>query len=64
MNGKQNYYFTHRINACVRLYKAKKISKILVSGYNHTKEYDEPESMKRALMAKGIPAKDIVLDYA
>ena len=42
-NGKQNYYFKYRIEACVRLYKEKKISKILVSGDNHIKEYDEPE---------------------
>ena len=63
-NGKPNYYFIHRINACTRLYKAKKISKILISGDNSRKEYDEPESMKQALMAKGIPANDIVLDYA
>ena len=63
-SGKSNYYFIHRINACVRLYKAKKISKILVSGDNHTKEYDEPTCMKEALMAQGIPEKDIILDYA
>lgn len=63
-SGKKNYYFTHRINACVRLYKANKISKILVSGDNHTKEYDEPKYMKEALMARGVPEKDIVLDYA
>ena len=63
-NGKQNYYFKYRIEACVRLYKEKKISKIIVSGDNHIKEYDEPEYMKQALMAHGIPEKDIVLDYA
>ena len=42
----------------------KKISKILISGDNSTKEYDEPESMKQALIAKGVPGEDIVLDYA
>lgn len=63
-SGKSNYYFIHRINACVRLYNSKKISKILVSGDNHTKEYDEPTCMKEALMAQGIPEKDIILDYA
>lgn len=63
-SGRDNAYFIYRINACVELYKANKISKILVSGDNHIKEYDEPESMKQALMAQGIPEEDIILDYA
>lgn len=63
-NGKPNYYFTYRIRACASLYKAKKISKILISGDNCTKGYNEPESMKQALMKQGVPEKDIILDYA
>ena len=63
-NGKPNYYFTYRIRACASLYKAKKISKILISGDNCTKGYNEPESMKQALMKQEVPEKDIILDYA
>ncbi len=63
-SGKDNFYFIYRIKACAELYKAKKISKILVSGDNHKKDYDEPECMKQALIAEGIPEEDIVLDYA
>ena len=63
-NGKPNYYFTYRIRACAKLYKAKKISKILISGDNCTKGYNEPESMKQALMKQEVPEKDIILDYA
>ncbi len=63
-SGDMNLYFKYRIDACVALYKARKISKILVSGDNHKKEYDEPQSMKDALMERGIPECDIVLDYA
>lgn len=63
-NGNMNFYFKYRIDACEVLYKAGKISKILVSGDNHIKEYDEPQSMKDALMQRGILAEDIVLDYA
>ena len=54
----------YRIDACERLYKAGKVSKILVSGDNHSKDYDEPSCMKQALMERGIPESDIVLDYA
>ena len=63
-NGKPNYYFTYRIRACAKLYKAKKINKILISGDNCTKGYNEPESMKQALMKQGVHEKDIILDYA
>lgn len=63
-SGRINYYFKYRIDACEELYKAGKVSKILVSGDNHTKTYDEPQAMKDSLMARGIPECDIVLDYA
>ena len=62
--GGTNYYFKYRIDACEELYKAGKVSKILVSGDNHVKEYYEPQYVKEALMARGIPEEDIVLDYA
>ena len=63
-SGRTNYYFKYRIDACVELYKAGKVSKFLLSGDNSTKEYDEPQSMKNALMKHGVPSSDIVLDYA
>ena len=63
-NGKENLYFKYRIEAAVQLYKAGKISYILLSGDNHTKEYDEPKYMKKALLNKGVPEEAIVLDYA
>lgn len=62
--GHVNLYFTYRIDATVQLYRAGKISYVLVSGDNHSKEYDEPMAMKEALMQQGIPDSVIVLDYA
>ena len=62
--GSINYFFKYRIDACEVLYKSGKVSKILVSGDNHVKTYDEPQKMKEALMDRGIPDSDIVLDYA
>ena len=62
--GHANLYFTYRIDATVQLYRAGKISYVLVSGDNHSKEYDEPMAMKEALMQQGIPDSVIVLDYA
>lgn len=63
-HGGPNPYFTRRIKACAALYHAGKISKVLVSGDNSRKEYNEPEDMRQALIAAGVPDSCIVLDYA
>lgn len=63
-SGTRNMYFYHRIDAAVDLYNHGKVKKILVSGDNAQKEYNEPFDMLKALMDRGIPRKDIVLDYA
>jgi SanA protein len=63
-NGRTNLYFSYRINATVKLYKAGKIEYVLVSGDNGSKGYDEPSDFKQALINKGIPANKIFLDYA
>ena len=63
-DGHNNYFFTTRINAAAELYKAGKVTKLIVSGDNHTKYYDEPTHMKKALIFKGVPSSAIVLDYA
>ncbi len=63
-NGHINLYYTYRIEAAVRLYKAQKVDYILVSGDNSRKTYDEPTTIKNDLIEKGIPADKIILDYA
>lgn len=63
-SGKPNFYFTSRINAAATLYKSGKVSYLLVSGDNGSKNYDEPTAMRDALIAAGVPAKAIYLDYA
>ncbi|TSJ48161.1 SanA/YdcF family protein [Fluviicola chungangensis] len=63
-HGNDNLYFSYRIKAAVELYRAGKVQYILVSGDNGTTTYDEPTDMKNALIAAGIPAKRIYLDYA
>lgn len=63
-NGSVNPYYRHRINAAIALYKAGKVDYLLVSGDNGTREYNEPEAMQADLIAGGVPADRIVLDYA
>ena len=64
MNGQPNLYYSYRINATVELFKAQKIAFVLVSGDNGTKYYNEPQTIKKDLIARGIPAEKIFLDYA
>lgn len=63
-NGHINLYYTYRIDAAVSLFNAQKIDYILVSGDNGRKEYDEATSMRDDLVARGVPANKIYLDYA
>lgn len=62
--GNPNPYFDNRIEACAELYHAGKISKVLVSGDNCRRGYNEPADMRLALLAAGVPDSCIVLDYA
>jgi SanA protein len=59
-----NPYYQYRIDAAVLLYKAGKIHYIIVSGDNRSTHYNEPEVMKKDLVAAGVPANKIFLDYA
>lgn len=64
VGGGANPFFVNRIEAAVQLYQADKVEKILVSGDNADVSYNEPKAMQKALLEKGIPQEDIVLDYA
>jgi SanA protein len=59
-----NPFFRSRIIAAAELWKAGKIKHIIVSGDNHIKIYDEPSDMREALIAEGVPAACITMDYA
>jgi SanA protein len=62
--GRKNLYFERRIAAAAELFHAGKVFYLLVSGDNSRADYDEPSDMRRALIAAGVPASRIVLDYA
>lgn len=53
-----------RIQAAVELYRAQKVSKLLMSGDNRLLGYNEPEVMRRTALQMGVPDADIALDYA
>lgn len=62
--GRPNSYFTNRIVTAAELYHAGKVDYIIASGDNHTKQYNEPSAMRDSLIAQGVPADRIILDFA
>lgn len=66
-DGRHNYYFDNRVEAAAELYNAGKIDFIIASGgdYRASEKYgcDEPAAMRDSLIALGIPAEKIILDY-
>jgi SanA protein len=53
-----------RVTTGVRLYFDGKVEKLLMSGDNSVDYYNEPEAMRQYALSMGVPAEDIVLDYA
>jgi vancomycin permeability regulator SanA len=53
-----------RVLTAVELYKAGKVHKLLMTGDNSRKDYDEPTAMKNFAVKQGVPPEDIALDYA
>jgi len=62
-NKKPSAILKERLNRAIELYKNKKITKILISGDNTKKYYDEVNVMKNYLLLKNIPSEDIFLDH-
>lgn len=62
--GKINYYYKYRIDATVELYKSGKIKKILASGDNGLRYYNETMTMQKDLIKAGVPSSAILLDHA
>jgi SanA protein len=62
--GRPNLFFEGRMDAAAELYRAHRVRHLLVSGDNGTRGYDEPTAMKSALLARGVPASAMTLDYA
>ncbi len=62
--GRDNYYFTGRMQAAEELWKSGRVRCFIVSGDNRRHDYNEPEDMKAALISRGVPAERIVCDYA
>ncbi len=62
--GEPSPILEERADTAIMLYETGKVGKILVSGDNATKDYNEVNPVQRYLLAAGIPAQDIFLDHA
>ncbi|MES0490572.1 MAG: ElyC/SanA/YdcF family protein [Leptospirales bacterium] len=61
-NGEPSPMLAERLEAAVKLYHQKNVSKILISGDSTDDYYDEIKIMKKQLLAKGIPAENLIED--
>lgn len=64
VDGKPNPFFVNRMARAAELFQSKKIDHLILSGDNLTKYYNEPEKMRGALLALGVPDSVITLDFA
>jgi SanA protein len=63
-DGSPGVVLRDRVGAAADLYFSGKVDKLLMSGDNTTPYYNEPGAMERYALSLGVPAEDIVLDYA
>jgi len=63
-NGKMSVMLGDRVKQAARLWHAGRVDKILVSGDHHTWAYDEPDTMRKALVRHGVPPRDVFEDHA
>ncbi|HEV7563014.1 MAG TPA: ElyC/SanA/YdcF family protein [Solirubrobacterales bacterium] len=63
-DGKMSVMLGDRVRQAARLWHAGKVGKILVSGDHHTWGYDEPDTMRKALVRQGVTPRDIFEDHA
>ncbi len=63
-NGEPSPVLRDRVATAAGLYKAGKVKKLLMSGDNPVRGYDEPTVMKDTAVLLGVPESDIVMDFA
>lgn len=63
-NGKMSGMLGDRVEQAARLWRAGKVEKILVSGDHGSWKYDEPDTMRMALVNRGVPPRDVFEDHA
>lgn len=63
-DGRLSPVLADRVQTGVDLYKTGRVEKLLMTGDNRFINYNEPKHMAEYAQAQGVPAENIVLDYA
>ncbi len=63
-NGSANAYFDYRMDAAAELWRSGKVSRLILSGDNTDRRYDEPKYMRDALLERGVAEDALILDGA
>lgn len=63
-DGSPTPMLADRVQAAVDLYKQGRVSKLLMTGDNSRIDYNEVAVMQKYASDRGVPVKDITLDYA
>jgi SanA protein len=63
-SGRPSDMLVDRVRAAEDLYRAGRVDKLLLSGDHGRVNYDEVGTMRRMMLADGIPAGDIFTDHA
>ncbi|HEY6731432.1 MAG TPA: ElyC/SanA/YdcF family protein [Solirubrobacterales bacterium] len=63
-DGEMSAMLADRVAQAAALWHAGKVEKVLVSGDHGTWKYDEPDTMRKALVRDGVSPEDIFEDHA
>lgn len=63
-SGRINVHWRMRMDAAAALWKAGRVTRILVSGDNRRPDYNEPRDMRDGLVERGVPVSAITMDSA
>lgn len=63
-DGDMSAMLAARVEQASRLWHAGKVEKVLVSGDHGSWKYDEPDTMRKALVRDGVAPRDIFEDHA
>jgi len=63
-DGNMSTMLADRVEQASRLWHAGKVEKILVSGDHQGWDYDEPDTMRKALVGDGVAPEDVFEDHA
>ena len=63
-DGRPSAMLADRLDAAAALYRDRRVDRILVSGDHSRLDYDEVNAMRRELVRRGVPDRDIFTDHA